>query len=69
VVFLLFVAAFLYIAAPEGPSALLEDPRPIAVALPILGMIGLIVGLAWMLRILRAKPEPDAKSWRYRSKP
>jgi hypothetical protein len=68
VVFLLFVAVFLYIAAPEGPFALVEDPGPIAVALPVLGITGLVVGLAWMFRILRAKPEPDGKSWRYRSK-
>jgi hypothetical protein len=66
VVFVLLLAAFLAVAAPNGPSAMFNDPGLIAIAIPVVGIIGLVVGLAWMVRILRADPEPDAKAWRYR---
>ena len=33
-----------------------------------LGVVGVIGGLAWMIRIYRADPEPDQHAWRYRAK-
>lgn len=67
-VFVLLMAGFLFVASPNGPSAMMINPVPFTVdlALPALGVLGLIVGLAWMIRILRADPNPDAKAWRYR---
>jgi protein-S-isoprenylcysteine O-methyltransferase Ste14 len=35
---------------------------------PGLGVLGILVGLAWMVRILRAEPEPDSSAWRYRER-
>jgi hypothetical protein len=32
------------------------------------GGVGLVVGLVWMWRILRADPEPDSEVWRYRER-
>jgi nitrate reductase gamma subunit len=67
-VFAIFLVFFLFVAAPNGPSAMTIHPVPItaAVAVPALGIAGLIVGLVWMIRILRTDPDPDAKAWRYR---
>jgi len=31
-----------------------------------LGFAGFGIGLLWMWRIVRADPEPDSRSWRYR---
>jgi len=59
--------AFFFIAAPNGPSAMyLQEPGPIWLIVPAIGVMGLAVGLLWMVRILRADPEPKAKGWRYR---
>jgi hypothetical protein len=45
------------------PSVMYEPvPNPSG---PI-AALGLVIGLAWMVRILRANPEPDAAAWRYR---
>ena len=61
------LAAFLFIAAPNGPSGMyLQEPGPIWLIVPAIGVMGLAVGLLWMVRIFRADPEPRTKSWRYR---
>lgn len=57
--------AFLFIAAPNSMGGG-NDPGPIQWLVPAIGIAGLIVGLVWMVRILRADPEPGAKFWRYR---
>jgi hypothetical protein len=36
--------------------------------LPGLGVLGILLGLAWMVRIFRADPEPDSSAWRYRER-
>ena len=53
---------FMWVAAPGymGPM-----PEPgWADHIPIAAVIGQIVGLAWMVRIYRADPEPDQHAWR-----
>jgi hypothetical protein len=65
-VFVVLLAGFLFVAAPNGPTAMFRGPGPIAAVVPAVGILGLIVGLAWMIRILRSNPDPDAKAWRYR---
>ena len=65
----LALPAFLFIAAPNGPQGMyLEEPQPhaLAVAVPVIAFLGLVIGLAWMVRILRAHQEPEPKGWRYR---
>jgi hypothetical protein len=59
------LAAFFFIAAPNFTGGF-YDPGPIGLIIPAIGFAALFVGLVWMIRILRADPEPDAKSWRYR---
>ncbi len=71
-VMFIFLGVFLFVAAPGtmgGPmfrvpfwyDALYDD-------LYVLGVVGTIVGLVWMVRIHRADPEPDQHAWRYRAK-
>jgi membrane associated rhomboid family serine protease len=64
----LLFAGFLFVAAPNGPSAMMADPGPIGWIVSVAGVVGLVVGLLWMVRILRAKPEPDTSAWRYRDR-
>ena len=42
------------------------DPGPISLIVPGIGILGLVIGLVWMVRILRAHQEPEPKGWRYR---
>jgi Flp pilus assembly protein TadB len=60
------LAAFFFIAAPNFTSATFAGPGPIGLIVPAIGVLGTVIGLVWMVRILRADPEPDARSWRYR---
>jgi hypothetical protein len=69
VLVVLGIAAFLWIAAPNGPQAMfLEEPQPhaLVVAVPVVAFLGLVIGLVWMVRISRAHQEPEPKGWRYR---
>lgn len=58
--------AFLFIAAPNSMGQTGYDPGPIGLTVPAIGVVGLVVGLIWMVRIFRADPEPRTKGWRYR---
>jgi hypothetical protein len=58
------MAAFVFLGPPlVDPMSGGTDPRPFLV-----GLGGVIVGLAWMVRILRADPEPDRDGWLYRAR-
>lgn len=65
-VFAPLLAAFLFVGAPNGPTAMFANPGPISLIVPGIGILGLVIGLLWMVRILRAHHEPEAKGWRYR---
>jgi hypothetical protein len=60
-------ALAILIAAPGSFRAslieVLTGSLPIA---PLIGVVGLIVGSAWLIRIARDEPEPDNRGWRYR---
>jgi hypothetical protein len=60
------IPAFLFVAAPNSMGQTGNDPGPIGLTVPAIAIVGLVVGFVWMVRIFRADPEPDAKSWRYR---
>ena len=65
----LVVLAFtvlLWIAAPNFTAMSLQEPGALQIALPSVGFAGLVIGLVWMVRILRAHQEPEPKGWRYR---
>ena len=60
------IIAFLYVAAPGTIEPMFWKP-PLLVALaPWAGGIGLVVGIAWMVRLSRPDPEPGERTWRYR---
>ena len=65
------LGGFLFIAAPGyrgGPATIEVLGIRFAVELVTftIGVIGPIVGLAWMWRIHRAHREPEVHPWRYR---
>jgi membrane associated rhomboid family serine protease len=60
-----FIAAFLYVAAP-GFIGGLTEPSLLESALPWAAAAGVIVGIAWMVRLSRTDPERGERSWRYR---
>jgi hypothetical protein len=62
----LAVPAFFFIAAPNFTGMSLQEAGALDVALPFVGVAGLVVGFIWMVRIFRADPEPKTKGWRYR---
>ena len=66
VVMVLGIVGFLFIAAPNGSGTTVSYSGPLAILVPAAGVLGLIIGLGFMVRILRADPEPDTKAWRYR---
>jgi hypothetical protein len=62
------VVGFLAMAAPGGPSPMV-DPAPWVVrALPLVGVVGYLVGLGWMVRIYRSRPETSRSDWRSRGR-
>ncbi len=68
IVIVISVAAFLFVSAPGFIGGPMIDPPIWSYALPVLAVVGPIVGLVWMVRIYRADPEPDQGAWRYRAK-
>jgi hypothetical protein len=67
------VTVLMLISAPGTMGGTMYDtppslgPIPVGVLLALIGVVGPIVGLVWMIRIHRADPEPDQHAWRYRS--
>jgi hypothetical protein len=67
VLLLLAFVAFLFLSMPSTIGPYFE-PGLIEWIGPGLGILGILVGLAWMVRILHADPEPDSSAWRYRDR-
>jgi hypothetical protein len=67
VLILLAFVGFLFLSLPNTFHPDFE-PSLIEWIGPGLGILGILVGLAWMVRILRAEPEPDSSAWRYRDR-
>jgi hypothetical protein len=53
------------------PVLIIATPSPMGggtgPASAVVGIVGVVVGLAWMIRILRDDPEAGPSPWRYRS--
>ena len=64
---LLAFVGFLFLSMPNTTAPLFE-PALTEWILPGLGVLGILVGLAWMVRILRSDPEPGSSAWRYRER-
>ncbi len=60
------VVVILWVLQPGGFHGMFYEPPWYEVALPWVGVAGYIFGLTWMIRIYRADPEPDERTWRYR---
>ena len=56
----------LLVAAPGGPAPMFGPPALMTIGPGILGCVGAVFGLVWMIRIYREDPEPDHRAWRYR---
>jgi hypothetical protein len=67
VLILLAFVAFLFLSLPHTFHPYFE-PGLMEWIAPGIGILGILVGLAWMVRILRADPEPDSSAWRYRDR-
>jgi|GEM_PF-3898366 len=67
------LAGFLIIGAPGTMGGGMMDysprigPFPDGVLVVLISVVGLVIGLVWMIRIHRADPEPDQHAWRYRA--
>jgi hypothetical protein len=57
--------AFLLIAAPNNMGGGLGEPSIVMWLVPAIGVAGVVVGLAWMIRIYRADPEGSRSWWRF----
>jgi hypothetical protein len=60
------ILAFLYIAAPGNIGGGMFAVPWFIDAVPWVAAAGVIVGVAWMIRLSRADPEAGERSWRYR---
>jgi protein-S-isoprenylcysteine O-methyltransferase Ste14 len=66
VLVLLAFVACLFLSMPNTMGGGFFEPSLTEWILPGLGVLGILLGLAWMVRIFRADPEPDSSAWRYR---
>jgi hypothetical protein len=61
------VAGFLFIAGPQFSGGMsYREPPLIESLVPWVGVLGVIIGIVWMIRIARADPEAGESFWRYR---
>jgi hypothetical protein len=58
---------FLWFAAPGFSSGMFYEPTWQEIALPWVGWVLYLFGLAWMIRIYRSRAETSKADWRYRS--
>ena len=59
------VAGFLHVASP-GYSGGIYEPPLIATLVPWAGVVGVLVGIVWIVRVSRPDPEAGERTWRYR---
>jgi hypothetical protein len=60
------VAAYLTLAIPGCGCPMFAQPSLVEQLLPWLGVGGVVVGFAAMIRLSQVDPEPGERSWRYR---
>jgi hypothetical protein len=67
-----FVGVFLWIATPGSMGDGLFTPEVAGIEIETLlylaAAAGYLVGLGWMIRIYRARPEDGERTWRYRAR-
>ena len=55
---------FTFVAAPSTMGGSMFPPPPVVWIVPAIGILINIIGLAWMVRILRTDPEGGPSAWR-----
>ena len=66
---LIAAVGFGLIAQPAiGPSELAVAGFPISSLLTVIGLVGMLIGLAWMWRIHRAPTKDRGAHWRFRDR-
>ena len=60
------ILGLLYVAAPGTTRPMFSEPPRFVGLLPWAGVAGIVVGIAWMIRLSRPDAEPGERSWRYR---
>lgn len=55
-----------YLAAPGNMGDGLGREPPLMEFVPWAGVVGLIIGLVWIVRLSRSDPEAGEREWRYR---
>jgi hypothetical protein len=60
------IVGFMWVAAPGGTQPMFYNQPLIVTLLPLVGFVGFIVGIFWMLRLSRPDPEAGERTWRYR---
>jgi hypothetical protein len=63
----LLTGLLLFVAAPQGMGGFFGEPPLTAYLVPAVGVAGVLVGLAWMIRIYRG-PRDEPPRWRYRDR-
>jgi hypothetical protein len=59
--------ALLFVAAPYSTGPMGPEPQGFpARIIPAIGVVGIVLGLFWMVRIYRADPEAHASPFRSR---
>ena len=62
-----FLAGFLFVATPGGPSPMFSGEPPLVESLHLWAGVGLfILGFVWMIRLSRPDPEAGERTWRFR---
>lgn len=60
------VAGIMWMAAPGMIGPMFYEPPPFGWLLPLAAVVGVVVGIVWMLRLSRPDPEAGERTWRYR---
>jgi hypothetical protein len=60
------VVAFLFLVAPGDMGGPMWEPSLLVQLLPWAGAAGVFLGLVWMIRLSRPRPEGGERTWRYR---
>jgi membrane associated rhomboid family serine protease len=60
------VVGLMWMAAPGTIGPMFDEPPPFTSLVPWAAVVGVIVGILWMLRLSRPDPEAGERTWRYR---
>lgn len=62
------LGGFWFLAMPATPSPMFARASWWEDLILPAGIVGVVVGFAWMIRIVRSASEDEARGWRYRDR-